>query len=192
MRPLSNDILHLLTVRWTVTISEATDQKLRAYLAERELDEHGHLFFADILFYKLFKGTAPRHTLLLLGFCLVLQFLVAPPESGLIVALFFVLFGLLLRGWLKVLVVPPLLFLGSISYSLYLLHQNIGYVVMRELYALEGVLPAWFILGVPFTLSLVLASLFTFYIERPTLTAMREHYRQGSSLRSLSRALKRQ
>jgi len=40
MRSLSNDILHLMTVRWTVTISEATDQKLRAYLAERELDEH--------------------------------------------------------------------------------------------------------------------------------------------------------
>ena len=32
-------ILHLVSVRWTIDVSEATDQRLRAYLAERELDE---------------------------------------------------------------------------------------------------------------------------------------------------------
>ena len=152
--------------------------------------EHGHLFFAGILFYRLYKGAAPLPTLLLLGVCLAMQFVVGPPTSGPVVALFFVLFGLLLKGWLKVLVVPPLLFLGSVSYSLYLLHQNIGYVVMRELYALEGVLPAWFILGVPFALSLVLAALFTFYIERPVLRRVRERYRQGTRFTSLVRGFR--
>lgn len=28
-----------MTVRWTINVSEETDQNLRAYLAERELDE---------------------------------------------------------------------------------------------------------------------------------------------------------
>ena len=28
-----------MSVRWTIDVSEVTDQKLRAYLAERELDE---------------------------------------------------------------------------------------------------------------------------------------------------------
>lgn len=152
--------------------------------------EHGHLFFAGILFYQLFKGTAPQHTPSLLGLCLAIQFVIAPLESGLVLGMFFALFWLLLKGWLKVLVVPPLLFLGSISYSLYLLHQNVGYVVIRELYALEGVLPAWFILGVPFAFSLILASLFTVYIERPVLRAVRERYRRGSRLSSLTRTLK--
>lgn len=171
-------------------ISELLGVALPGAAANFLLLEHGHLFFAGILFYKLFKGAAPRPTPLLLGLCLALQFVVAPLESGLIVGMFFALFWLLIKGWLRVLVVPPLLFLGSISYSLYLLHQNVGYVVMRELYALEGVLPAWFILGVPFAFSLVLASSFTVYIERPVLRVVRERYRRGSHLSSLSRALK--
>ncbi len=149
--------------------------------------EHGHLFFAGILFYQLYKGQASRFALPLLGACLVVQFVIGSFVSGLIVALFFVLFFLLLKGWLNMLVVPPLLFLGSVSYSLYLLHQNIGYVIMRELYGLEGVLPAWFILGVPSALSLGLAALFTFCIERPALRIVRERYRKGTGLASLLR-----
>lgn len=38
-----------MTVRWTITVSEATDQKLRAYLAERELDEHDLSRFIEVL-----------------------------------------------------------------------------------------------------------------------------------------------
>ncbi len=173
-----------------VGVGEVLGVALPGAVANFLLLEHGHLFFAGILFYQLFKGTAPQYTPLLLGLCLALQFVIAPPESGLVVALSFTLFWLLLKGWLKVLVVPPLLFLGNISYSLYLLHQNVGYVVMRELYALEGVLPTWFILGIPFAFSLVLASLFTTYIERPVLRAVRERYQRGSRLRSLFSALK--
>lgn len=108
---------------------------------------------------------------------------------GLIVSCFFVLFLLFLKGWLKFLALPPLLFLGSTSYSLYVLHQNIGYVVMRELYALEFVLPTWVILGAPFILSIVLAAVFTFCIERPALQFIRQcchnRSRQGSPFRSL-------
>lgn len=73
---------------------------------------------------------------------------------------------------------PPLLFLGAISYSLYVLHQNIGYVVMRELYALEVTLPSWVVLGTPLLLSLGLASIFTFTIERPALRFVRWQYRE--------------
>jgi len=48
---------------------------------------------------------------------------------------------------------------------------------MRELYALEFVLPAWVILGAPFILSLALAAVFTFCIERPALRFIRQRYR---------------
>lgn len=91
--------------------------------------EHGHLFFAGILFYRFHQHAASRFAPLRLGLCLGVQ----PLESGLVVALFFLLFGLFLKGWAGFLAQPPLLFLGTISYSLYVLHQNIGYVVMREL-----------------------------------------------------------
>jgi peptidoglycan/LPS O-acetylase OafA/YrhL len=151
--------------------------------------EHGNLFFAGILFYRFHRGTASRYAPILLGACFAVQFLVAAPVVGLIVACFFVLFFLFLKGWLTFLALPPLLFLGSISFSLYVLHQNIGYVVMRELYALEFILPAWIILGAPLILSIVLAAVFTFCIERPALRFIRQHYhnrsRQWSPFRSL-------
>lgn len=141
--------------------------------------EHGHLFFAGILFYRLHQRAASRLAPLRLGLCLAVQPLVATLESGLVVALFFLLFGLFLGGWAGFLAQPPLLFLGTISYSLYVLHQNIGYVVMRELYALEGTLPAWVILGVPLTVSLFLATLLTFAVEKPALKLIRRHYRDS-------------
>ena len=140
--------------------------------------EHGNLFFAGILFYRLYRGTTSRYTLPLLALCLAVQPLVATPVAGVIVAVFFVLFSLFLRGWLRFLVQPPLLFLGAISYSLYVLHQNIGYVVMRELYALEVTLPSWVVLGTPLLLSLGLASIFTFFIDRPALRFIRRQYRE--------------
>lgn len=152
--------------------------------------EHGNLFFAGILFYRFHKGTASRYAPVLLGACLAVQFLVTTPTVGLIVSGFFVLFFLFLKGLLKFLALPPLLFLGSISYSLYVLHQNIGYVVMRELYALEFILPAWVILGAPLILSIVLAAVFTFCIERPALRFIRQRYHNRSRQESPFRFLK--
>lgn len=162
------------------TLQRTTNFALPGPAANFLLLEHGNLFFAGILFYRVFKGTASRYVPLLIGICLTLQFYVTALELGLVTSGFFVTFIFFLKGWLKVLVIPPLLFLGSISYSLYVLHQNVGYVVMRELYALEVTLPAWFILGVPVLFSLVLAAIFTFYIERPALEAIRNRYRKGS------------
>lgn len=43
-----------------------------------------------------------------------------------------VIFHALLKGWLRFLCVRPLLWLGSISYSLYLVHQHIGFVIMLK------------------------------------------------------------
>jgi peptidoglycan/LPS O-acetylase OafA/YrhL len=140
--------------------------------------EHGNLFFAGILFYRCYQGSATRSTVPLLLLCLALQPLVATPESGLVIAVFFGVFWLFLRGWLGFLAVRPLVFLGAISYSLYVLHQNIGYVVMRELYAYEPGLSAGVVLGAALLVSLLLASLFTFAIERPALRALRRAYRR--------------
>ena len=112
-------------------VSELFGITLPGAIGNSLLLEHGHLFFAGILFYQLYKGQASRFAPLLLGACLAMQFVVGSLASGLIVASFFGLFCLLLKGWLNILVVPPLLFLGSISYSHYLLHQNMRQLRVR-------------------------------------------------------------
>jgi peptidoglycan/LPS O-acetylase OafA/YrhL len=71
----------------------------------------------------------------------------------------------------------PLAFLGGLSYTLYLLHQNIGYVVIRESIGL-GAGPAT-ALCVALATSLVLAALLTFGIERPAMRAIRRGGRPG-------------
>jgi peptidoglycan/LPS O-acetylase OafA/YrhL len=167
--------LWLLLMLAVEVFGRATGLALPVPVVNFLLLEHGNLFFAGILFYRLFQGTASSFAPPLILLCLAVQPLVATPESGVVIASFFGVFWLFLKGYLRFLVQAPLLFLGTISYSLYVLHQNIGYVVMRELYALE--LPLWLILSAPVAASLFLASLFTFYIERPALAFIRRVYR---------------
>ena len=52
-----------------------------------------------------------------------------------IVSIFFLLFLVLIekRSWLAVFTARPLVMIGLISYSLYLLHQNIGGAVLSSL-----------------------------------------------------------
>jgi peptidoglycan/LPS O-acetylase OafA/YrhL len=65
----------------------------------------------------------------------------------------------------------PLGFLGKISYPLYLVHQYVGYVVMRELYA-HGAPPSVAILGAT-AVGLVAATALHLGVERPCLDLLK-------------------
>ena len=70
----------------------------------------------------------------------------------------------------------PLVWLGAISYSLYLLHQYIGFAILLRLEA-QGMNATF---AIAFTLGavLLLAAAVTFWIERPALRAIRDWYRR--------------
>ncbi|HEX8446162.1 MAG TPA: acyltransferase [Sphingomonas sp.] len=69
---------------------------------------------------------------------------------------------------------PPLVWLGGISYSLYLLHQMIGYVLIEGLEA-RGLSPTVAVL-IATTAMMLLAALVTDRIERPALRGIRRFY----------------
>jgi peptidoglycan/LPS O-acetylase OafA/YrhL len=77
---------------------------------------------------------------------------------------------------------PVLAFFGTISYTLYLLHENIGWVVQRAVLA-QG----WpFDVGIAaaFVVVVALASLLTYSVEKPAMRWIRDAYRRRSALAS--------
>jgi peptidoglycan/LPS O-acetylase OafA/YrhL len=66
---------------------------------------------------------------------------------------------------------PVLVYLGVVSYSLYLVHQNIGYVIIKLAYEV-GLNPHAAVLAA-IAVAIALASILTFGVERPANRALR-------------------
>jgi len=134
--------------------------------------KYAHLFLAGILFYKLrFEGVTLSRNFLLMC-CLLTQFIIKGFVAGVFGVLFFAIFYLLSLDRLNCIALRPLIFLGAISYSLYLVHQNIGFVIMRALSSyshITQILVAFFIV-------LMISTLLTYLIEQPSLRAIRKLY----------------
>jgi peptidoglycan/LPS O-acetylase OafA/YrhL len=128
---------------------------------------HGQLFFSGILFYKLYQGKDTAIHYLLIFSCFILSLFIYCKMYNVFYAIpavtfAFVLFTLFVKKQLQFLSgIKPLLFLGSISYPLYLLHQRIGVAIMENI---PGPLAVKF--SIAFAIALILAWLVHTYIEK--------------------------
>jgi peptidoglycan/LPS O-acetylase OafA/YrhL len=141
--------------------------------------DYGHLFAAGVIFYQI-KTVGhhwSRHALL--AACLALQLAArngeSVGESTAIVASFFGLFYLFVGGRLGWIAVGPMVHLGTISYSLYLIHGCIGNACIPRLPGLWR-WPA-LTMAVPLLLSLLAAALITHGVEQPTMRLIRKLYK---------------
>lgn len=144
------------------------------------LFEWVHLFALGILFFKL-KERA-RWTpadILLLALCFYKQIGVRTSWSVFLIQGFALVFYLLATGQLRFLAIRPLKFLGMISYPLYLIHQNIGYVIIRTLEG-EGADPTLAIACALVT-AIGLATAITFLVERPVMNLIRRAWKAWRS-----------
>lgn len=148
--------------------------------------KHAPLFVAGITFY-LLKGN-PRahylHTLVL--FSLFSEYvLLYQLRSQLVVyeiiTMFFCVFYLFIYDRLRCLTNNILLFFGSISYSLYLIHENIGVALIYWLKKVYDV--QLFYLPISILAVVILASCITFYIEKPAMHLIRNSYKNRNENR---------
>jgi peptidoglycan/LPS O-acetylase OafA/YrhL len=77
-------------------------------------------------------------------------------------------------GKLHFAVSPVTLWLGWISYALYLSHRNLGYSTIMRFHEIG--IPVWFIFTVTFAGALILATAITHLVERPAQRALRQWY----------------
>lgn len=136
--------------------------------------KYAPLFISGMILYRWYSHGTPAAGERLLLFLAVAHSLLAykAPFS------FFVLgcygtFALAVAGRLQFLACRPLLWLGSLSYTLYLVHQNIGYGIIELAYAngLHGIIGVCLALAT----ALTLAALIHHGVEKPSLAWFRNY-----------------
>ena len=105
-----------------------------------------HLFAAGIALFGIHRSPSSRRDWFLLAATIACELLLPPPNDAvlghLIVLTSIGAVWMAITGRLQWLARKPLLWLGSISYALYLIHQNIGYWLIHRLTAAGWSLPA--------------------------------------------------
>lgn len=128
-------------------------------------------FSLGIVFFKIWQGRVTQQIRVLafvsiagvLAFKHILVFIE--------ICIFMGVFYLVVRERLAILSHPVLVYLGGISYSLYLLHQNIGYAIIHS--ALAANWPMWLAVLTALICSLLLAHTLNRLVEKPSLVWLR-------------------
>ena len=169
--------IRLIIVAWlvlAVAYGLATKTGLHFSYSAREalILRHIPFFAMGILFYRMHSRAGPhRADAALVGLCLAAIAIAYAPvylAVGTVCAAIFWLFVTGRLGWLRT---APLAYLGTISYSLYLLHQAIGFVLIHRMER-NGIAP---LAAVAITVGVifVLATALTYLVERPALRWIR-------------------
>ena len=139
-----------------------------------------HLFAAGIALYGIHRLTSSRRDWLLLAATLVCELLLPRPDGGnlghLIVLSSIGAVWMATTERLQWLVNRPLLWLGSISYALYLIHQNIGYWLIHRLTSAGWTLPGASLAAL--LLALAIAHALRNLVEEPGQLAIKRWWKR--------------
>ncbi|MGO1460783.1 MAG: acyltransferase family protein [Marinobacter sp.] len=134
--------------------------------------KYAPLFMGGMLIFRIHRyGRPAMGDALLLALAVCHGLLAYKFPYSLFVLGCFAVFALAVAGHLNWLANKPMLWLGSLSYSLYLVHQNIGYGVITLSY--KAGLPGWLGVCLAITTAVALASLIHYFIEKPALRRFR-------------------
>ena len=152
------------------------DFPLKKYIVMLLILKFAPLFIAGIMFYKIKNsiGTIWNHLLIFASFIVFSLFLYSTKiqhDSDFIPILLLIIvyatFYYLMYTTSKILRNPVLLFFGSISYPLYLLHNVIGYCIITKLRLYTD--NAYIYTGITTGIAIALAYLVSRYAEKPLM-----------------------
>jgi peptidoglycan/LPS O-acetylase OafA/YrhL len=136
-----------------------------------------HLFVAGMMFYRLRTAGQAWYRHALIAFAAVYELTFGNLVGFAIVTGFLATFYGTISGKLKVIAVRPLVFLGSVSYALYVIHQSAGTAMLLALRRRGlGSVPA---LAIAVPTFVAIAWAITAFIERPAYRWITGRRRQG-------------
>jgi peptidoglycan/LPS O-acetylase OafA/YrhL len=137
--------------------------------------QYAQWFVLGIVFYLVRESGYTLNRSALIGACVLIEAMVADLTTAFVMAGLILLFALCVGRWLRMLARGPLIWLGAISYPLYLTHQMIGYRILTAF--LDAGWNEAAAIAATIALALLLASAITMGIERPAMRSIRSWYR---------------
>ncbi|OAI88731.1 hypothetical protein AYO36_00920 [Exiguobacterium sp. KKBO11] len=162
---------------------EKTDYKLLEILYQKTISNYSYLFIAGISFYFLSQKFSWRYLALLLS-TLIFQYMSSDFTTFIVVMILYLILWGAINQKLKFLSNSLFVFLGNISYSLYLIHQNIGYIILLELNKLG--ISSHYIIVIPLITSILISYLITIYCEKPMMKYLKTKFLKEKQLSKAS------
>ncbi len=131
------------------------------------------LFVLGILCYQLMKNRVRKSDVALVFACLLVASALFKGSEVVVIGLSAGIIAALSMMKAQIRIPKIVIWLGAISYPLYLLHQNIGYIVIRYCSMLGLSRIAGIIIA--FTISILLASVVHVYVEETSRKKLRQH-----------------
>lgn len=148
------------------------------------------LFLAGIVFYKIFSGRATPYRYLLVALCFAAQVLnsggrlyyITFPQYVTALILYFSAFLLFVHGRLRFIVSRTTVWLGTISYALYLIHHEVSEAFLLPLLHNRLRLNVFISYIAALAVVISVAAAVTFFIEVPGRRKLREVARRALGL----------
>lgn len=154
--------------------SENIVSKVLTYYAAAD---YSYLFIAGIMFYLIRERPEVKYYAVLIS-CLLYCYAFNDLLDSVIITLFFIVFFFVIKGKFGWLNITPLKFLGAISYSFYLVHQNIGYIIIDTIEKWGLVHEVYLI--IPLLVTLLIATFLTYYVEKPAISYLNKQLKKSN------------
>lgn len=165
----------LLASQWMVWGFEQTVRTLPAIIKLASLNTYGNLFTAGILFYLLMHNDKRQVIHVLIAVAAFNQYLLNDLESFYVTIGIFAIFYLFAFGKLGFIAVKPLIVLGTISYSLYLIHEYVGWIAIREM--INAGMNTNLAIAITTVGAIGLASILTYGVEHRGMNLIKNRYK---------------